>query len=151
MEQVDLLQSSSFKERNAASGFVGRLEVLEGATGRRHWPDDVKARIVRESFDKDERVGDVARRHGLLPQQLTSWRRAAREGRLAVPLDDDDAGFVPVVVDDEDVHGDKRAGAAPALPAGPIEIAMDGLVLRVPIDTSPSRIAAVVAALRSAS
>lgn len=146
-----MVQSSSFKEGNAATGFVGRLEVLEGATGRRIWPADVKARIVRESFDKGERVGAVARRYGLLPQQLTNWRRAAREGRLAIPHDDDDAGFVPVVVDDADALGEKREGAAAAPPAGTIEIAMDGLVLRAPIDTSPSRIAAVVAALRPAS
>jgi transposase len=149
MEQVELV-SSSFRERNSATGFVGRLEVLEGATGRRSWPDEVKARIVRESFDSGNRVCDVARRHGILPQQLTGWRRAAREGRLVLPFDDDDASFVPVVVDDEGVDGDKGE-AAPAAPAGTLEIAMDGLVLRVPMETAPSRIAAVVAALRSAS
>ena len=33
-----------------------RLEVIEGATGRRRWPDDVKARIVAESFQKGVRV-----------------------------------------------------------------------------------------------
>lgn len=146
---MELVQSSSCKDRKAVTGFVGRLEVLEGATGRRHWPDEIKARIVRESFDKGERVGDVARRHGLLPQQLTTWRRAAREGRLVIPFDDDDAGFVPVVVDDEGAHGARCEGSAP--PAGTIEIAMSGLVLRVPIETPPSRIAALVAALRTAS
>jgi len=143
MEQV----ASSSLERNPATGFVGRLEVLEGATGRRSWSDEVKARIVRESFDSGSRVCDVARRHGILAQQLTGWRRAAREGRLVLPFDDDDAGFVPVVVDDEGVEGDKGEAA----PAATLEIAMDGLVLRVPIETAPSRIAAVVAALRSAS
>jgi len=148
MEQVELV--SSFMERNPATGFVGRLEVLEGATGRRSWPDEVKARIVRESFDSGNRVCDVARRHGIQPQQLTAWRRAAREGRLVLPFDGDDASFVPVVVDDEGVDGDKGE-APPAAPAGTLEIAMDGLVLRVPIETEPSRIAAVVAALRSAS
>jgi transposase len=150
MEQVELVRASSFRERATATGFVGRLDILEGPTGRRHWPDGVKARIVRESFEAGERVGAVARRHGLLPQQLTRWRRAAREGRLTIPLDDD-AGFVPVVVDDGGAHDDRREGAAPAVPAGTIEIAMDGLVLRVPIETAPSRIAAVVSALRSAS
>lgn len=148
MEQLELV-SSSCLERNPATGFVGRLEVLEGATGRRSWPDEVKARIVRESFDSGNRVCDVARRHGILPQQLTVWRRAAREGRLVLPFDDDDAGFVPVVVDDEGAHGDEVA--APAAPAGTLEIAMTGLVLRMPIETPPSRIAAVVAALRPAS
>lgn len=151
MEQVELVRSSSCRERTTATGFVGRLEVLEGPTGRRNWPDDVKARIVRESFDKDERVSAVARRHGLLPQQLTRWRRAAREGRLAIPPDADDAGFIPVVVDDERAHGDKREEAAPASPSGMIEVETDGLVLRVPIETPASRIAAVVAALRSMS
>lgn len=150
MEQVELV-ASSYLERNAATGFVGRLEILEGATGRRSWPDEVKARIVRESFDSGNRVCDVARRHGILPQQLTGWRRAAREGRLVLPFDDDDTGFVPVAVDDEDVDGDKSEVATSATLAGTLEIAMDGLVLRVPIETPPSRIAAVVTALRSAS
>jgi transposase-like protein len=30
---------------------------------------------------------DVAHRHGIAPQQLTTWRRAARQGRLALPED----------------------------------------------------------------
>lgn len=34
-----------------ACGFAGRLEVIEKPTGRRSWPDAVKARIVRESFE----------------------------------------------------------------------------------------------------
>ena len=29
--------------------FAGRIDVIEGASGRRSWPDNVKARIVRES------------------------------------------------------------------------------------------------------
>ena len=42
-----------------------RLEVLTGPTGRRKWPDDVKARIVAESFQQGARVCDVARRNGV--------------------------------------------------------------------------------------
>ncbi len=67
------------------SGFAGRIEVRESATGRREWPEAVKGRIVRESLEHGASVKDVAHRHGIAPQQLTTWRRAARQGRLALP------------------------------------------------------------------
>lgn len=132
-------------------GFAGRLEVLEGPTGRRRWPDDVKARIVRESFDSGASVTEVARRHRISPQQLTHWRRAAREGRLFLPLEDDSPNFVPVVVEDDDAPAAEPASPASRATneqAGVIEIEMADLVLRLPAQSSPSRIAAVVAALR---
>lgn len=75
----------------------------------------------------------------------TVWRRAAREGRLVLPLDDEDVAFVPIVVDDEETE---PASARTPAPWG-IETEMEGLVLRLPAQTSPSRIAAVVTALRS--
>ena len=34
------------------SGFAGRIEVRESATGRREWPEAVKRRIVRESLER---------------------------------------------------------------------------------------------------
>ena len=52
-----------------------RLEVLEGPTGRRTWPDDVKGRIVGESFEPGVRVADVARRHGMAAQHLSVARQ----------------------------------------------------------------------------
>ena len=64
------------------NGFAGRVEVIEGPSGRRSWPDVVKAQIVRESLEPGVTVSEVARRHRMSPQQLTLWRRAAREGRL---------------------------------------------------------------------
>ncbi|MCE6949530.1 transposase [Cereibacter sphaeroides] len=53
--------------------------VISGPTGGRQWPDEVKARIVAESFAPGVRVGDVARRHGVLPSQLTTWRGVVAE------------------------------------------------------------------------
>ena len=47
----------------------------------------MKARIVAESFQPGTRVVDVARRHGLIPHQLSDWRRHARQGLLAVPAE----------------------------------------------------------------
>ncbi|MEM9147395.1 MAG: transposase, partial [Pseudomonadota bacterium] len=51
-----------------------RMSVLEGPTGRRSWLDKEKARIVLESFAPGARVDDVARRHRLTPQHLSTWR-----------------------------------------------------------------------------
>ena len=85
------------------NGFAGRVEVMEGPSGRRTWPDEVKARIVRESLEPGVTVSEVARRHRISPQQLTQWRRAARQGRLPVSVGYDEkigeASFVPLAID----------------------------------------------------
>ena len=54
---------------------TGRLEVIT-ETGRRRWfSKDDKARIVEETLAPGAVVSDVARRHGLTPQQVFTWRR----------------------------------------------------------------------------
>ena len=64
------------------SGFVGRMEVIEQPCGRRTWPVETKLRVVAESHVPGASVGEVARRHGLLPSQVTTWRRLYRQGEL---------------------------------------------------------------------
>jgi transposase len=120
----------------AAEGGVSRLEVLAGPTGRRSWPEEVKSRIVAESLQPGARVGDVARRHGLAPQHLTAWRRAARDGRLVLPGDEDAPAFVPLLI--EEAAGTSKA---------PVEIEAGGVVVRLGADSAAGRIAAVAAAL----
>lgn len=41
------------------------VEVFMG-TDRRHWPDEMKGAIVRESYALGDPVSEVARRHGLI-------------------------------------------------------------------------------------
>ncbi len=41
-------------------GFEGQIEIVRRTRGYRRWPDDVKARIVAESFQPGVRVADVA-------------------------------------------------------------------------------------------
>ncbi|WP_377827946.1 transposase [Bradyrhizobium lupini] len=73
-----------------------RLEVIT-ETGRRRWfSKDDKARIVEETLVPGAVVSEIARRHGLTPQQVFTWRRQAR--RLPTPMADDPP-FVPAVVD----------------------------------------------------
>ena len=77
---------------------VRRVEVVTGASGRRRWAADEKARVVEETLQPDAVVSEIARRHGLTPQQLFSWRRTMRvrspSGERA-----GSAAFVPAVVE----------------------------------------------------
>lgn len=56
-----------------------RLEMVAGHGRRREWPAAEKARIIVESLMPGAVVSEVARRNGLSPQHLSSWRREARE------------------------------------------------------------------------
>lgn len=116
--------------------------MIEGPTGRRRWPREVKARIVAESFAAGARVSDVARRHGVQPQQVTAWRRQARAGELVLP-DAEDLGFATLVLEEPLVSAEGPATSAP------IEIVVETVVVRLPCDSQPARIAAIAAALRS--
>ncbi|GEP61825.1 IS66-like element accessory protein TnpA [Reyranella soli] len=72
---------------------IQRIEVITGAGGRRHWTTDDKARILAETLEPGAVVSVVARRHGLTPQQLFGWRRAARKlSEESTPK------FVPAVI-----------------------------------------------------
>src|SRR4051794_4323468 len=76
---------------------VSRLEVI--ATGsRRRWTLEKKRRIVAESYSAPRIVSATARRHGLTPSQLFTWRRLDSEGRLTA--DADEPRFVPAIVAD---------------------------------------------------
>lgn len=121
-------------------GCVGRLEVLEGPTGRRSWPDREKARIVLESFEPGARVCDVACRNGLTPQHLSTWRSQARKGQLAIPFPDEDSPVFAALEVAEEMS---------AQPAAPIEVEAGGVVVRLSPETPAARIAEIVAALRT--
>ena len=62
---------------------VRRLEVITGTGRRRRFSADDKARIIEETLVPGAVVSDIARRHGLSPQQLFTWRRQARRPAVA--------------------------------------------------------------------
>ncbi len=145
----------------ADNGFVGRYEVVEPRRRNRRWPDDVKARIVAESLEPGVRVVDVARRHDVVPHQLSFWRRQARDGVLALPFEarpvlpesiDGEPAFVPLAIAAE--PGEVLDVLPPKLPEAvrpvlTLEIGPD-VVMRVPGDVPVDRVAALVRAMRGA-
>lgn len=88
---------------------------------------------------------DVARQHGMTPQQVTTWRRLARRGRLALPAESP-LDFAALVLDEPAVPSSANA-PAPA----PIEIEIGGVVVRLAGDSSAARVAEIAAALRASS
>jgi transposase len=107
------------------TGDIRRIEVITGTGRRRRWSGEIKAQIIAESFSGEASVSEVARRHGLRPQQLFGWRHQARNGELAVNGDDPPA-FVPMITDGA------RAPASRGAPAdSAIEIELAGMIVRV--------------------
>ena len=73
------LESKPADNGDGAVTRVRRLELITGTGRRRQWSANDKARIVVESLTPGANVSEVARRHGLSPQQLFACRRQARE------------------------------------------------------------------------
>jgi transposase len=92
---------------------------------------------------------EVAQRHGIAPQQLTTWRRAAREGRLALPEDpfaEDGFGFAALMSAEEPALSFPVEGPASA---SPVEIVTSRAVIRLDGGTPAVGIAEIAAALGS--
>ena len=118
---------------------VRRLEVITGVGGRRRWSADEKARILEEAMAPGAVVSEVARRHGMSPQHLFTWRRQARR-----EADDPPLAFTRVVVA-PDVPQPTPADCREAV----IELAVEGAVIRVPRGVDGATLALVLHALKS--
>lgn len=158
---------------------VRRIELITGIGRRRRWSREDKARIVVESLAGDVSVSEVARRHGLSPQQLFGWRREARallqEGGSAAPADgsaskpaprprcrkgrtkptpaicDDAPAFAPVVISASARSSPSRSSQPSPIGSGAIEIAIEDAVVRVIGHVETEALVAVLRALRRAS
>lgn len=130
-------------------GYAGRIEVVRGPTGRRRWPDAVKARIVAETSRDGVSVADVARRHDVSAPQLHSWRRQARDGLLPmVESDDDPLGLIPVTVAG---GNDEPPSPPPVASSGTsITVEVGGIRIVVPPEFDEGHLARVLRAVRVA-
>ena len=123
------------------------IEVLPvGGRSRRNrrWPDEVKARIVADTLKPGVTVNDVARRHGVPANHVSSWRTLARTGRLVLPAPEDPVEFAALMV-----------GSVENAPHGEVlnrpEIVTGAVVIRLEAGASAERIASVVCALAASS
>lgn len=144
-------------EGEAAAKDVRRIELISGTGRRRQWSSDDKARIVVESFTPGANVSDVARRHGMSPQQLFAWRREAR----AMFADATEA-VAPPAVSEAAASFAQVVLAAPAVPPsappasrvnapGVIEIVIGDATVRVIGQVTTEAITAALRAVRRAS
>src|SRR5580658_4292613 len=59
-----------------------RVEIITSVQRRRRWTASEKVRMVEETFEPGTTVSLVARRHGVAPNQLFTWRRLVAQGGL---------------------------------------------------------------------
>lgn len=125
-----------------------RVEVITGVERRRDWPTEKKLEIVAESLVDGVVVSDIARRHGISPQQLFGWRAKLRSARAASTPAKTPA-FAPVLVDESSsrriaaLEPPRQPDEAPA-----IEITLGSAIVRVRGAVDARTLAAVLKVLR---
>lgn len=131
----------------ATNAFLRSLGVEIHGSGQRRWPDEVKAQAVAETLRPGATVNAVAGRFGMRPNQLSAWRRLAKDGKLVLPADEqsgDEAMFAPMVVCDAETPVSETEGSA----AGrDVRIAVGDVVIELDADTPAMRIAELVRAI----
>lgn len=141
---------------DAGTKAVQRFEVFTGAGKRRDWAPEVKAAIVAESYSGLETVCAVARRHGLSPSQLFTWRRQVRRefeaNGIALPVEPAEIpAFVPAVIEpvtQSDAPPSRRTRRR-RRPEAAVELEIDGVAVRIARGADATLIAAVIEALKS--
>jgi len=131
----------------ATNAFLRSLGVEIHASGHRRWPDEVKAQAVAETLRPGATVNAVAARYGVQPNQLTAWRRLAKDGYLVLPTDGyagNEAVFAPLVVCGTEDPAPEADGSAIGRD---IRIAIGDVAIHLAADTPAARIAEIVRAL----
>jgi transposase len=134
-----------------------RFEVFTGAGKRREWPPEVKASIVAECYSGREGVSAVARRHGLDPSQVYTWRRDLRkqleaEGAILPPPEPEVAAFVPAVIEPSvvaDPSPKRRPRRRRRATGAAVELEIDGVAVKIGHGADVGTITAVIEALRA--
>ena len=121
---------------------VGFVELLAAPAAKRRWSEEAKGRMVAETLVPGVTVNEVAQRHGVKANHLSSWRTLARIGKLVLPAPEDPVEFAALMVGPvgEAPSGDTDTAVRPEIVAGAV-------VIRLETGATPERIASVVRAL----
>lgn len=160
--KTDRFNHNSDRKVKTEDTRVQRVEVITGVVSHREWTDEKKLSIIVESCQDGVVISDVARRHGLQPQQLFIWRSEFRKrnaGKLPCDLlaaanrDAEVPAFAPVVLTNDhpvetppvEAPQEATADTASAL----IEIELGGATIRLHDAINEQALATVLRAVRS--
>lgn len=150
-----------------------RIEVITGVERRRAWSREEKRAILTESFEDGVVISEVARRYGLRPQQLFTWRNEFRKRGLARFQSScatiEPPAFAPVMITRSGQEAEVRieppvSAAAVSTTVSPvvrpeqapsgaaaIEIVLDGATIRLHGEVDGQALAVVLRAVKAAS
>ena len=137
----------------STDGFAGRIEVLEGRSGRRNRSEAERARIAAESLVPGVRVAEVARRYEVTRWQVYDWRKKLKAGVLALPAETaKEPMFAALVVEPKPAcHSRRPKKRDVTAKPGKIELVVDGVTLRVSADIDDAQLTRTIRAIRAAS
>ena len=125
---------------------MGRIEIVSGTERRRRWSDETKLRILAEADQPGARIGEVARRHDIMPGQIRYWRKTF--SAFDAPMT-----FVPVhVIDGAGVDRGARGGEPRRAATGAqvVEISLrNGRSLKAPADIDPRMLSSLIACVEA--
>lgn len=121
---------------------IGFVELLAAPAAKRRWSEEAKGRMVAETLVPGVTVNEVARRHGLKANHLSSWRTLARKGKLVVPEVAGAEFAAPMA--------SPQSASAPAATAS-IDLIIGPVTVRLDAATPAARVAELAVALRACS
>ena len=119
---------------------VGFVELLAAPAAKRRWSDEAKGRIVAETLVPGITVNEVARRHGVKANHLSSWRTLARKGKLVVP---------EVAGAEFAAHVAAPTAVATPLATASIDLIIGPVTVRLDAATPAARVAELAMALQA--
>ena len=140
MNSDDDSRNSSFTASTMAGDFR-RVEVITGTARRRTWSSREKARLVTESLEPGASVSQIARRNGVSPGQLFTWRRDAKASASA-GVAASTAAFVPVSISEPASPSPRQSSS--------IEIEVHGARIHIRSGVDEAALRTVLSAVRSA-